>query len=397
MLKLLEGLRVLDLSRVLAGPWAGQMLADYGADVIKVERPGVGDDTRAWGPPWWGEGETRTASYFLCANRGKRSIAVDLAEPEGADLIRTLAREADVLIENYKVGQLGKYGLGWDDLHALNPRLVYCSITGYGQDGPRAQAPGYDFAVQAAGGLMSVTGEPASTPGAQPQKVGVAVVDLFTAVYAVTAIQAALLERHRTGVGRHVDAALLDTQVAMLANQGSGFLATGRAPQRMGNAHPSIVPYQVFATADGHMVLAVGNDLQFRRFCELLNEPAWAADPRFASNSMRVQHRELLVGLISGRLVERTTQAWCALLEPGLVPCAPILDIQGVFASEQVVARGMQVDVDGVPMVAQPMRLDGQRPQALRPPPALDADGESIRTALAAGHGWPSSHPASSD
>jgi crotonobetainyl-CoA:carnitine CoA-transferase CaiB-like acyl-CoA transferase len=361
--------------------------------VIKVERPGLGDDTRAWGPPWWDDGQDRTASYFLCANRGKRSIAIDLADPAGADLVRQLASQADVLIENYKVGQLSKYGLGWDTLHQLNPRLVYCAITGYGQDGPRAQAPGYDFAVQAAGGLMSITGEAAGTPDSQPptqpQKVGVAVVDLFTAVYAVTAIQAALLERHRTGVGRYVDAALLDTQVAMLANQGSSYLATGRAPTRMGNAHPSIVPYQVFATADGHMVLAVGNDLQFRRLCELLNEPDWAADARFASNSARVQHREVLIGLISQRLIERSTQAWCDLLEPGMVPCAPILDVQGVFASEQVVARGMRTEIDGIPMVAQPMRLDGQRPQSDKAPPALDADGDAIRAALAAGQLWP--------
>ena len=389
MLKMLDGLKVLDLSRVLAGPWAGQMLADYGADVIKVERPGSGDDTRAWGPPWWGEGEGRTASYFLCANRGKRSIAIDIADPAGAELVRTLAREADVLIENYKVGQLARYGLGWDDIHAINPRLVYCSITGYGQDGPRAQAPGYDFAVQAAGGLMSVTGEPTDVPGSQPQKVGVAVADLFTAVYAVTAMQAALLERHRTGVGRHVDAALLDTQVAMLANQGSSYLATGRSPRRMGNAHPSIVPYQVFATADGHMVLAVGNDLQFRRFCDLLKQPDWAADPRFASNTARVQHRAELVGLIAVRLTERTTSDWVALLEPGLVPCAPILDVQGVFESEQVQSRGMQVEVDGVPLVAQPMRLDGERPLSERAPPRLDADGDAIRAALAAGRCWP--------
>jgi crotonobetainyl-CoA:carnitine CoA-transferase CaiB-like acyl-CoA transferase len=271
----LAGIKVLDLSRVLAGPWAGQMLADYGADVIKIERPGVGDDTRTWGPPWWAPAASapgaepapasvRTAAYFMCANRGKRSLAIDLATPDGAAQVRELATQADVLLENYKVGQLAKYGLDAASLLALNPGLVYCSITGYGQTGPLSHKAGYDFAIQAEGGLMSITGE----PDGEPQKVGVAVVDLMTGVYATTAILAALHERQRTGTGRHIDASLFDVQVAMLANQASNQLIGGKTPKRMGNAHPNIVPYQVFPTADGHMVLAIGNDGQFARFCE---------------------------------------------------------------------------------------------------------------------------------
>ncbi|MEY4416625.1 MAG: hypothetical protein RIQ53_3918 [Pseudomonadota bacterium] len=387
--RLLDGVRVLDLSRVLAGPWCGQLLADYGADVIKVERPGSGDDTRAWGPPWWGEGAQRTAAYYLCANRGKRSVAIDIASAEGAAQVRQLAAEADVLLENYKVGQLARYGLDAATLQALNPRLVYCSITGYGQDGPLAEAAGYDFAIQATGGLMSLTGEPDGTPGTQPQKVGVAVTDLFTGVYAATAILAALLERGRTGRGRHIDAALLDTQVAMLANQAANARIGGLRPTRMGNAHPNIVPYQVFATANGHLVLAIGNDGQFARFCALAGRPEVAADPRFARNADRVQHRAELVAQLSVWLRERTTADWCALLEPNAVPCAPILGVPEVFAHPQVKHRGLGVAIDGLPLVAPPMCVDGTRPMALQTPPALDADGPAIRAALAAGQGWP--------
>ena len=269
----LAGVKVLDLSRVLAGPWAGQLLADYGADVIKVERPGSGDDTRSWGPPFFGDPADQRAAYFLSANRGKRSVAIDIASEDGAAMVRQLAAEADVLLENYKVGQLARYGLDGASLSALNPKLIYCSITGYGQDGPYAQAAGYDFAIQATGGLMSITGEKDGTPGSEPQKVGVAVSDLFTGVYAVTAILAALVERGRTGRGRRIDAALLDTQVAMLGNQASNYFVGGKPPRRMGNAHVNIVPYQVFATKDGHIVLAVGNDGQFRRFCQLAGRP----------------------------------------------------------------------------------------------------------------------------
>ena len=386
---LLEGVRVLDLSRVLAGPWCGQLLADYGADVIKVERPGAGDDTRGWGPPFWGEGAQRTAAYYLSANRGKRSIAIDIASPEGAELVRKLAAHADVLLENYKVGQLARYGLDYASLSATNPALVYCSITGYGQDGPYAQAAGYDFAIQATGGLMSITGEKDGTPGSEPQKVGVAVADLFTGVYAATAILAALLERARTGRGHWIDAALLDAQVAMLANQASNYFASGRAPGRIGNAHVNIVPYQVFATRDGHIVLAIGNDGQFARFCELADRPQVGRDPRYAGNAARVALRDELVTMIAGWMRERTTAEWTALLEASGVPCAPILAIDQVFAHPQVIARGMKVDVAGTPTVATPMRFDGERPVAARPPPALDEHGAAIRAALARGESWP--------
>ena len=397
-LKLLEGIRVLDLSRVLAGPWAGQILADYGADVIKVERPGGGDDTREWGPPWWGPPADRMSAYYLSANRGKRSIAIDLATAEGAALVRQLAAEADVLLENYKVGQLAKYGLDAPTLRALNPRLVYCSITGYGQDGPMAQAAGYDFAIQATGGLMSVTGEKDGTPGSQPQKVGVAVADLCTGVYASTAILAALVERGRTGVGRHIDAALLDVQVAMMANQASNYLVGGKTPKRMGNAHANVVPYQVFATLDGHIVIAVGNDGQFTRFCELAGDVAVAHDPRYANNAGRISHRDSLIPQLSAWMLKRSTADWMALLEPHAVPCAPILDLPGVFAHPQVVSRGMlapmatgadDAALAQVPLVANPMRFDGQRAQADQPPPSLDQHGDALREALRRSPGWP--------
>jgi len=387
--KLLADVRVLDLSRVLAGPWSAQMLADYGADVIKVERPTAGDDTRAWGPPWWGDPAERMAAYYLSTNRGKRSVAVDIASPEGAAFVCELARGADVLVENYKVGQLAKYGLDYESLAALNPQLIYCSITGYGQTGPYAQAAGYDFAIQATGGLMSVTGEKDGTPGSEPQKVGVAVADLFTGLYATTAVLAALHERTRTGRGRWIDAALLDVQVAMLANQASNFLVSGVTPRRMGNAHVNVVPYQVFPTKDGHIVLAVGNDGQFARFCQLSGRPEVANDPRFTTNAGRIGHRAELIPVIAGWMLERTTQQWCDLLEPNAVPCAPILDLPEVFHHRQVVHRGMQValtDQHGrhMPLVANPMRFDGERALADDPPPLLDEHGASVR----AGQTW---------
>lgn len=368
----LAGVRVLDLSRVLAGPWAGQLLADYGADVLKVERPGAGDDTRTWGPPWWGEGADRVAAYFLCANRGKRSVAIDLASPEGAALVRELAQDADVLIENYKVGQLAKYGLDAASLQALNPRLIYCSITGYGQTGPLAQKAGYDFAIQAEGGLMSVTG-PAD---GEPQKVGVAVTDLMTGVYATTAILAALLERASTGLGRTIDAALFDVQVAMLANQASNQLVGQTRPTRMGNAHPNIVPYQVLPTADGHVVLAVGNDGQFARFCEVAGHPDVAHDERFATNPMRVQHRTALVPMLAQWLQQRTTEQWVEQLEAAAVPCSPILAIDQVLEHPQVQVRGLCLPATNgaPPMIANPMRLDGVRPVATQAPPRLGVD-----------------------
>jgi crotonobetainyl-CoA:carnitine CoA-transferase CaiB-like acyl-CoA transferase len=386
----LAGVRVLDLSRVLAGPWCGQLLADYGADVIKVERPGSGDDTRGWGPPYWGDAAQGMAAYYLSTNRGKRSIAIDIASAEGAALVRRLAQDADVLLENYKVGQLAKYGLDYASLSALNPRLVYCSVTGYGQDGPYAQAAGYDFAIQATGGLMSVTGEKEGTPGSEPQKVGVAVSDLFTGVYASGAVMAALIERGRTGRGRHIDAALLDVQVAMTSQQASNYMHSGKTPLRMGNAHVNIVPYQVFATKDGHIVIAVGNDGQFERFCTLAGHPEVAADPRYARNSSRVERRSELVPVMAAWMLERTTAQWVALLEPHAVPCAPILSIPDALAHPQVVARGMRVETGGIPMLATPMRFDGQRPVAPLAPPRLDEHGKAIRQALIDHPGWPS-------
>ncbi|MGI9219126.1 MAG: CaiB/BaiF CoA transferase family protein [Hydrogenophaga sp.] len=368
----LAGVRVLDLSRVLAGPWAGQMLADYGAEVLKVERPGAGDDTRTWGPPWWGEGDARVAAYFVCANRGKRSVAIDIASPEGIQTVRELAREADVLIENYKVGQLARYGLDAVSLQAINPRLIYCSITGYGQTGPLAHKAGYDFAIQAEGGLMSITGN----KGEEPQKVGVAVTDLMTGVYATTAILAALHERARTGHGRVIDAALFDVQVAMLANQASNQLIGHKTPTRMGNAHPNIVPYQVFPTRDGHMVLAVGNDGQFAKFCDAAGQPAVSRDARFSTNPSRVEHRAALVPLITGWTMTKDTADWIALLDQAGVPCAPIHDVAQVMQHPHVAARGMALqphDAQTPPMVANPMLFDGQRAVAELSPPALNA------------------------
>jgi crotonobetainyl-CoA:carnitine CoA-transferase CaiB-like acyl-CoA transferase len=367
----LAGVRVLDLSRVLAGPWASQILADYGADVLKVERPGSGDDTRHWGPPWWEGDAGRVAAYFVCANRGKRSVAIDITSPDGIARVRELAREADVLLENYKVGHLARHDLDAASLQAINPRLIYCSITGYGQSGPFAHKAGYDFAIQAEGGLMSITGRPDD----EPQKVGVAVTDLMTGVYATTAILAALHERERTGRGRVIDAALLDVQVAMLANQASNWLIGGCVPTRMGNAHPNIVPYQVFPTRDGHMVLAVGNDGQFERFCAVAGHPDVARDERYATNPARVARRAELVALITAWTLERTTAWWVEQLDAAGVPCAPILDIAQVMQHPHVIARGMTLPpAEGrPPMVAHPVRFDGHRPVADLPPPPLDA------------------------
>ncbi|WP_232540345.1 CaiB/BaiF CoA transferase family protein [Azohydromonas aeria] len=368
----LAGVRVLDLSRVLAGPWAGQMLADYGADVLKVERPETGDDTRAWGPPWWNTDQGPVAAYFLCANRGKRSVAVDISSPEGIALVKQLVRDADVLIENYKVGQLAKYGLDATTLQAINPRLVYCSITGYGQTGPLSHKAGYDFAIQAEGGLMSITGE----RDREPQKVGVAVTDIMTGVYAATAILAALVERQHTGRGRVIDAALFDVQVAMLANQASNHLVGKRAPTRIGNAHPNIVPYQVFPTRDGHIVLAVGNDGQFARFCEAAGHPEAAMDDRLKTNPARVEHRESVVSMITQWTLHRTTAEWIQILDQLAVPCAPILDIADVMRHPHVLARGMRLSspsTDVPPMVANPMVFDGARATGTLPPPSLNA------------------------
>lgn len=364
-MKPLDGVRVLDLSRILAGPWATQVLADFGADVIKVERPEGGDDTRGWGPPWLHDANgqpTAESAYYLCANRGKRSVAIDFTGQEGQRLIREMARHCDILVENYKVGGLAKYGLDYASLKAINPRLVYCSITGFGQTGPYAKRAGYDAAIQAIGGLMSITGEPEGSPGGVPQKVGVAATDLMTGMYAVSAILAALRHAERHGEGQHIDLALLDTQVAWLANQASNYLVGGEVPQRQGSAHPNIVPYQVMPTADGYFMLAVGNDGQFARFCEVLGDPELATDPRYATNAARVANRDRLVPYLEQRLATRPSAHWLAGLEAATVPCAPVNRIDQVFDDPQVQARGLRIELPHptaghVPGVANPVRF----------------------------------------
>ncbi len=375
----LAGIKVLDLSRVLAGPWAGQLLADLGADVVKVERPGQGDDTRHWGPPFLKDAQGRNtteAAYFQCANRNKRSLSVDMAHPEGAALIRRLALQADVLLENFKVGGLAQYGLDAATLCAANPRLVYCSITGFGQTGPYAQRAGYDFLIQGLGGLMSVTGRSEAEDGAGPQKVGVALVDVMTGLYATIAVQGALAERARSGLGQHIDLALLDVQVATLANQAASYLVAGKVPQRMGNAHPTIVPYQDFPTADGDMILAIGNDGQFARLCAALGHAEWASDERFVTNPKRVQYRAELIPLLRQATVMKTTAQWIAQLESQAVPCGPINRIDQVFADPQVLARGLRVDLPHplagtLPLVANPIRYSATPVVLDRAPPLL--------------------------
>ena len=375
----LAGVRVLDLSRVLAGPWCTQNLADLGADVIKVERPGSGDDTRGWGPPFLKnhEGEdTAEAAYYLGANRNKRSIAIDLSRPEGQQLVRELAAKADVLVENFKVGDLARYGLDAATLQAANPGLVVCSITGFGQSGPYKDRAGYDYAIQGLGGLMSVTGERDDRPGGGPQKVGVAVTDLFTGMYATVAILAALRHRDATGQGQVVDMALLDSQLAMLANLGANYMVTGKAPGRMGNAHANIVPYQVFETSDGHLILAVGNDNQFTKFAELAGHPEWPLDPRFASNAERVRNRELLIPLIAEAIKTRSREQWLSALELAKVPCGPINNLEQAFADPQAQARGMTVNVphphnDTLKLVASPLKLSATPVQYRHAPPLL--------------------------
>jgi crotonobetainyl-CoA:carnitine CoA-transferase CaiB-like acyl-CoA transferase len=375
----LDGLRVLDLSRILAGPWCSQLLADFGAEVIKVEKPGEGDDTRRWGPPWLKDGDgadSDESAYYLACNRGKRSAAIDFTRPEGQALVVELARRADVLIENFKVGGLARYGLDHASLAAVNPRLIYCSITGFGQDGPYAKRAGYDAAIQAMGGLMSLTGERDDRPGGGPQKVGVAVADLMAGMYAASAILAALRHRDLTGQGQHLDVALLDTQVAWLANQASNYLVGGVVPKREGTAHPNIVPYQAFASADGYLMLAVGNDAQFARFARLVGHPEWATDPRFASNPARVAHRATLVPLVAASLATRCTAEWLALLEAEGVPAAPINDLARVFADPQVIARRLRVEAPHpnggrVAMVRQPVRFSATPPREPAAPPTL--------------------------
>jgi len=382
----LSHLRVLDLSRVLAGPWCAQTLADLGAEVIKVERPGSGDDTRTWGPPWakTPDGEaTRESAYYLCVNRGKRSVTIDFERPEGRDLVLRLAETSDVLIENYKVGGLRKYGLDWEAVRKVNPRLVYCSITGFGQTGPYAQCAGYDFIVQGMGGLMSVTGMPAGTPGGEPVKVGVAVADLFTGMYATVAILAALAHRDRTGEGQHIDLALLDAQVAMMSSQAMNYLVGGRVPGRQGNGHPNIVPYQALPASDGQIILAIGNDGQFARFCEIAGRPDLAKDPRFATNPARVANREALIGILEGITRTRSAKAWVDSLSNAGVPCGPINDLAGVFADPQVQARGMRRDLPHpvagtVPTVANPIRYSATPIVHDKAPPLLGADTDEV-------------------
>jgi len=388
---ILSGIRVLDLTRVLAGPWATQNLADLGAEVIKIERPGCGDDTRRWGPPFLKDREgrdTADAAYFLACNRGKKSVTLDIASVEGRAIARALAAKSDVLVENFKVGDLARYGLDHASLARDNPRLVYCSITGFGQDGPYRDRPGYDFMVQGLGGLMSVTGERDDSPGGGPQKVGVAVADLFTGMYATSAILAALLAREKSGRGQAIDMALLDVQVAMLANLSAAYFASGEVPRRMGNAHQAIVPYHVFRASDDFLIVAVGNDSQFAKFCDVVGAPQWAGDTRFATNPARVRHRELLVSMISERLATRPARDWLAALEPAGVPCGPINDLAQVFADPQVRHRGMEVRVPHpaageLSLVASPMRLLGTPIRHDRGPPLLgEHTAEILRTVL---------------
>jgi len=382
----LAGIRVLDLSRVLAGPWAGQLLADLGADVVKVERPGAGDDTRAWGPPWLKDRDGRDtgeSAYYLCTNRNKRSVTVDLANPEGREIVRGLARRADVLLENFKLGGLAQYRLDYASLAADNPRLVYCSITGFGQDGPYAPRAGYDFLIQGMGGLMSVTGRADGEEGAGPQKVGVALTDIMTGLYATIAVQAALAERERSGRGQHVDLALLDVQIACLANQASNYLAGGVVPRRMGNAHPNIVPYQDFPTADGDMILAIGNDSQFAKFCTVAGHPEWSADARYATNPARVANRAALIPLLRQATVARTTHAWVEALEAAGVPCGPINRIDEVFADPHVRARGVRVTMEHgragtVDLVGNPIRMSATPVAYRRAPPALGEHTDEV-------------------
>ena len=393
----LSHLKVLDLSRVLAGPWCTQILADLGADVVKVERPGAGDDTRHWGPPFLKDAQgqdTEHATYFTACNRNKRSITIDMAKPEGQALIRRMAAQSDILVENFKVGGLAGYGLDYASLKALNPRLIYCSVTGFGQDGPYAERAGYDLMVQAMSGMMSITGRADDVPGGGPQRVGVALTDIFTGVYASTAILAALEVRNRTGEGQHIDMALLDVGMAILANQAAGFLNTGKVPQRQGNSHPSLAPYQDFPTADGAMLLAIGNDGQFARFCEAAGQSAWAADARFTSNALRVKHREALVATMQTVTRTRTTAQWIALLEDKAVPCGPINDMGQAFADAQVQARGLVVNqplaraatertaIESIATVASPLRLGATPPVLRRAPPMLGEHTEEVLAEL---------------
>ncbi len=382
----LTGVRVLDLSRVLAGPWAGQNLADLGAEVIKIERPGVGDDSRAFGPPWVKDAQgrdTKDSAYFTSANRGKKSLTVNLSQPDGQALVRQLAAKSDVLLENYKFGDLARYGLDYATLSKINPRLVYCSVTGFGQTGPFKERPGYDFMIQGMGGMMSVTGEPDDAPGGGPQRAGVPIADIITGMYASIAICAALAHRAQSGIGQHLDLALLDSQIALLAYQNTNFFATGKPPARIGNLHPNIVPYQPFRASDGDVILACGNDNLYRKFCTAAGCAELASDARFASNGKRVENRVELTRLLGEIFRRRTKKEWVALLDAAGVPNGPINDIAQVFAEPQVKARGVQIEVDHpvagkLPMVASPMRFSATPLEHKTPPPLLGEHTEDI-------------------
>ncbi len=379
-------LRVLDLTRILAGPWCAQNLADLGADVIKVERPGAGDDTRSWGPPYLRDAQgndTSEAAYYLAANRGKQAISVDIASAEGQQIIRELAAQSDVVLENYKVGQLKKYGLDYDSLKQLKPDLVYCSITGFGQTGPYAHRSGYDFIVQGMGGFMSLTGERDDLPGGGPQKAGVAIADLMTGMYATIAVMAALAHRDRTGEGQYIDMALLDVQVAMLANMNTNYLSSGIAPKRWGNAHPNIVPYQTFATSDGHIIVAAGNDGQYRKFVTVGGRADLASDARFLSNPARVQQRDVLVPMLADIVRQKSKQEWISLLESAGVPCGPINTLDEVFDNPQVLAREMKItlphpDAGQVALVGSPIKLSATPVQYAAAPPLLGQHTEQV-------------------
>jgi len=385
----LSHIRVLDLSRVLAGPWCAQNLADLGAEVIKVERPKSGDDTRHWGPPFAKDPlgkDTSESAYYISINRNKKSITLDISTPEGQEIVRGLVEQSDVVIENYKVGQLAKYGLDYESLRAIKPNLIYCSITGFGQTGPYQHRAGYDFILQGMGGFMSITGEADHLPGGGPQKAGVAIVDLFTGMYASSAILAAVIHRDRSGEGQYIDMALLDTQVAMLANISSNYLCSGVSPHRWGNAHPNVVPYQTFQTSDSWIIVAVGNDGQFRHFVKAGDRELLADNPRFATNPARIEHRDALIPLLAAMVKEKTKVEWISLLESVGVPCGPINNLQEVFENEQVVARGIQLNVPhptagSMKLVASPMRLS-KTPVTMRmPPPLLGEHTEEILSA----------------
>ena len=387
----LSHLRVLDLSRVLAGPWAGQIFGDLGAEVIKIERPETGDDTRSWGPPYLqgADPHAELSAYFLTANRNKQSLAIDIAHPDGQELVRKLVAESDVVLENFKVGGLKRYGLDYESLKRVNPKLIYCSITGFGQDGPYANRPGYDFLIQAMGGLMSITGRPDGEPGGGPMKVGVALTDIMTGLYATVGVLAALSHRDRTGEGQYVDTALLDVQVACLANQALNYMTTGNAPARMGNAHPNIVPYQDFPTADGNMVLTVGNDQQFARLCDVLGHPGWATDERFATNRARVANRKELIPKLRQATVMRPTLEWVQILEASGVPCGPVNTLDEVFDDPQVLARGMKQSIPHpslgeVPTVGNPIKFTLTPVTYRSAPPLLGEQSEQVLTSVLA-------------